>query len=133
VGKDFQSRLVARGAAYGDIDNDGDLDVLISTNGGAPHLFRNENGTNHYIKFTALGSKSNRDGIGTRISIQLENGTKLAKFVKSASSYCSQSQIPLTFGVGSQTKIKHVEIIWPSGKKDHLENVTADQLIQLKE
>jgi hypothetical protein len=133
VGNDFRVRFVARGAAYGDIDNDGDLDILISTNGGPPHLFRNDNGKNHYIKFTTIGSKSNRDGIGTRISIDFEIGTTLTKFVKSASSYCSQSQIPVTFGLGSQTKIKHVEIIWPSGKKDHLENVPTDQTIPLRE
>jgi hypothetical protein len=134
VGKDFQQPVVARGAAYGDIDNDGDLDVLISTNSGPAVLFRNDGGNkNNYIRFKTVGSKSNRDGVGAKIVINLNDGIKKWQQVKSASSYCSQNESIVTFGLGSDKQIKRVAVTWPSGSSQTLENVNANQLVVLSE
>ncbi|MCI0416109.1 CRTAC1 family protein, partial [bacterium] len=133
VGPDLSKPVVARGAAYGDIDSDGDLDILISTNGGLARLLRNDSGSNHYLRFKTTGSQSNKDGIGARITLHFEDGKTSWKTVKAGSSYCSQSELPVTFGLGNQTKVKLVEVAWPSGKTTRLENVPADQTIQLNE
>jgi hypothetical protein len=133
VGPDLSKPVVARGAAYGDMDNDGDLDILIATNGGAARLLRNDAGSNHYLRFRTTGSQSNKDGIGARITVHFEDGKQSWKSVKAGSSYCSQSELPVTFGLGNQTKVKLVEVAWPSGKTTRLENVKADQTIDLTE
>jgi hypothetical protein len=125
---------VGRGVAYGDYDNDGDLDVLLTTNGGPAYLLRNDNGNQaRFVRFKTVGDKSNRDGIGAKITVTLADGTKQWKVVHSGSSYCSQSELPLTFGLGRNEKIARVEIEWPSGKVDKLTDLTADHLYVLKE
>jgi enediyne biosynthesis protein E4 len=134
VGNDFSRPIVARGAAFGDIDNDGDLDVLITTNAGPAHLFRNDGGNkNNFIKFKTVGSKSNHDGIGTKIVIHLNDASEKWQEVKSGASYCSQSELAITFGLGSNKQVKQVEVFWPSGQTQTMENVKANQLIVLKE
>ena len=134
VGKDFSQPIVARGAAYGDIDNDGDLDVLISTNAGPAHLFRNDGGNkNNYIRFKTTASKSNRDGIGAKIVVHLNDGTKKWQQVKTGASYCSQNELIVTFGLGSNKQVKLVEVFWPGGSTQKLENVNANQLVMLRE
>ena len=90
VGPDFPKPVVARGAAYGDIDNDGDLDLLITTSGGPARLLRNDGGTNNYIRLKLSGAQNNKDGIGARVQVQFEDGKKALKLVKAGSSYCSQ-------------------------------------------
>ncbi len=133
VGTDLSKPVVARGAAYGDIDNDGDLDILISTNGGPARLLRNDNGTQNYLRVKTTGSQSNRDGIGARITVHLNDGIKAWKVVKSGASYCSQSELPVTFGLGDASTAKLVEVAWPSGKTTRMENVPANQTITLNE
>jgi hypothetical protein len=133
IGSDFAKPIVARGAAYGDIDNDGDLDILITTNGGPPRLLRNDDGQNHYLRFRAVGSKSNKDGIGTRIILHLNDGRQLWKIVKAASGYCSQSESPVTFGLDSKSQVESVEVIWPSGAKQQRRDVGRNQIIVLRE
>jgi hypothetical protein len=134
AGRPFQRAVVGRGAAYGDYDNDGDLDILLTTNGGPAYLLRNDNGNQaRFVRFKTVGDKSNRDGIGAKITITLADGAKQWQTAHSGSSYCSQSELPLTFGLNRNDKIARVEIEWPSGKVDKLTDLTANQLYVLKE
>ncbi|MCI0336830.1 MAG: CRTAC1 family protein [Acidobacteria bacterium] len=134
AGKPFAKAIVARGAAYSDYDNDGDLDILVTTNGGPAYLLRNEGGNqNHFVKFKTIGSKSNRGGIGAKITVYPVGGAKQWQMVRSGSSYCSQSELPVTFGLGLVEKIERVDIEWPSGKVDKLTNVAINQLHLVKE
>jgi hypothetical protein len=132
MGAAFAAPRVARGAAYADIDNDGFLDVLVTTNAGSPVLFHNEGGTNHSLRLKLVGNKSNRDGIGA--VAQVTSGSdKQSKMLRSGSSYLSQSELVLTFGLGTQTKADTLEVQWPSGQVDKLSNVNAGQTVTVEE
>ena len=134
AGKAFAKPIVARGTAYADFDNDGDLDVLITTNGGPAYLYRNDGGNQaRFARFKTVGAGSNRNGIGAKLTIFLPDGTKQWQTVHSGSSYCSQSDLALTFGLGRNDKIDRVEIEWPNGKIDKLSGMTANQLYVVKE
>lgn len=133
VGNSLQQAIVARGAAYGDIDNDGDPDILISTNGGAAVLFRNEGTANNYLKLKLVGTKSNRDAIGARVIVHLSDKNKEWQQVKSGMSYCSQSELPLTFGLGKIRSVPKIEIFWPSGKTQVLQNVSSNKILTIRE
>ena len=132
VGPAFAAPKVARGAAYADINNNGALDVLITTNGGPVHLYRNEGGVNQSLRVKLVGTKSNRDGIGAVVRV-VSGSDKQALTVKSGSSYLSQSELVLTFGLGSRTKTDTVEVQWPSGQIDKLSNVAAGQTVTVQE
>jgi len=132
MGAAFSSPKVARGAAYADIDNDGALDLLATTNGGRAYLFHNEGVTNHSLRIKLVGTKSNRDGIGTIVRVT-SGADKQWKMLKSGSSYLSQSELVLTFGLGASTKVDAVEIQWPSGQTDKLSNIAAGQTITVTE
>jgi enediyne biosynthesis protein E4 len=121
-----------RAAAYGDIDNDGYLDVLVTTNAGPAYLFHNEGGTNHSLRIKLVGTKSNRDGIGAVVRVSA-GGDKQEKMLRSGSSYLAQSELVLTFGLGVQTKADSVETRWPSGQIDKLTNVNAGQTVTIQE
>jgi enediyne biosynthesis protein E4 len=132
VGGAFASPKVARGAAYADIDNDGALDVLVTTNGGRAWLFHNEGGTNHSLRVKLVGTKSNRDGIGA--VVRLTSGSaKQWQMLRSGSSYLSQSELVLTFGLGGAAKADAVEVQWPSGQVDTLSGVAGDQTVTVEE
>ena len=134
MGAAFAASRVARGAAYADIDNDGFLDVLITTNAGPAFLFHNEGGTNHSLRFKLVGTKSNRDGIGAAVHVTSGNNKdKQTKMLRSGSSYLSQSELVLTFGLGTRTKADSVEIQWPSGQVDKLSNINAGQTVTIEE
>lgn len=134
AGKAFAKPIVARGTVYADFDNDGDLDVLITTNGGPAYLYRNDGGNQaRFARFKTVGAGSNRNGIGAKLTIFLPDGTKQWQTVHSGSSYCSQSDLALTFGLGRNDKIDRVEIEWPNGKIDKLSGMTANQLYVVKE
>jgi len=132
MGADFSRPRVARGAAYADIDNDGDLDVIMTTNGGPARLFRNDGGTYHSLRIKLVGTKSNRDGIGAVVHLQSGNNRQ-SSMMRSGSSYLSQSELVLTFGLGAATKADRLEVEWPSGQRDMLTNVDADQIITVQE
>jgi enediyne biosynthesis protein E4 len=134
MGKAFAMPRVARGAAYADIDNDGFLDVLITTNAGPAVLFHNEGGTNHSLRLKLVGTKSNRDGIGAVARVATNEGKdSQSKMVRSGSSYLSQSELVLTFGLGAQEKAASVAIQWPSGQVDTMVNVRGGQTIIVEE
>jgi len=132
VGTAFAAPVVARGAAYGDIYNNGALDVLISTNGGPAHLFRNEGTTNKSLRVKLIGTKSNRDGLGTVVRVSAGNDIQ-SKTLSSGSSYLSSSELILTFGLASHAKADTVDLYWPSGQTDHLTGIAANQIITVKE
>src|SRR5262249_14693132 len=133
AGSTFSAPRVARGAAYADIDNDGDLDLLITTNAGPALLFRNDGGNrNHALRLKLRGTTSNRDGIGAVVRVEYA-GEKQWQMLRSGSSYLSQSELALTFGLGEKTKVQSIRIEWPSGKTDQLTNVAADQTITVEE
>jgi hypothetical protein len=134
VGNAFQQPMVARGAAYADIDNDGDLDLLITTNNGPARLLRNDGGNrNHMLRVKAVGTTSNRDGIGAKVRVTLDNGTSQWALVRAGSSYLSQSELTLTFGLGAATAVKAIEVTWPDGKIETLPRTAADQTIVVKQ
>jgi hypothetical protein len=132
AGAAFASRRVARGAAYGDINNDGALDLLVSTNGGAPALFRNTGASGHSLRMKLVGTKSNRDGIGAVVRVTASSDAQ-SQMLRSGSSYLSSSELVLTFGLGSHAQADAIEIHWPSGQVDRLTSVPADQIITVKE
>jgi hypothetical protein len=132
MGKAFATPKVARSAAYGDIDNDGFPDILLTTNAGPAYLYHNEGGTNQSLRIKLVGTKSNRDGIGTVVHVTAGND-KQWKMLRSGSSYLSQSELVLTFGLGSHTKSDAIEIQWPSGQVDKLSDVNAGQTVTVQE
>jgi hypothetical protein len=136
LGKAMQRAVVGRGAAYGDIDNDGDLDILMTANNGPARLLRNDNGNqNDLLKVRTVGTRSNRDGIGARLTLKTATGAKLMQVVKTGSSYCSQSELPLTFGLGKSDPSKGMtlEIAWPSGQVEIIPEVKPNQSIIVQE
>jgi enediyne biosynthesis protein E4 len=138
AGAEFAAARVARSAAYADVFDDGRLDVLLSTNGGAVHLFRNvaakdsSSLTNHSVRFKLIGTKSNRDGIGAVLRVTSSDGTQ-TQMLKSGSSYLAANELVVTFGLGQLTKADAVEIRWPSGQVDKLLNVHAGQTVTVTE
>ena len=134
VGPAFAAARVARGAAYADVFNTGRLDVLVSTNAGPAHLFRNEAGpgANQSLRIKLVGTKSNRDGIGAIVHVT-SGGSTEEQMLRSGSSYLSSSELVLTFGLGQNTKAGAVEIRWPSGQTEKLTNVNAGQMITVTE
>jgi hypothetical protein len=116
-----------RGAAFGDLNNDGWPDVVMSTLGGHPQVFLNRGGKLHWLVITLRGTRSNRDGFGARVRV---NGQM--RFATSAGSYLSASDKRLHFGLGTAEKAK-VEIDWPSGIHQTLNDVHADQFLEVRE
>ena len=133
VGKDLGAPMVGRGAAYGDIDNDGDMDILVTTSNGPAHLFRNDGGnSNNWIKIQLVGIRSNRNGIGTRIRITSPIGTQ-TRTIKSGSSYCSQNELTAFFGLKQDKNIGKIEVHWLGGKAHVITDVKPNQLLRIEE
>jgi hypothetical protein len=123
VGTGFSQAKVGRGLAYADFDRDGDLDLLITTNNGPAYLYRNDQTAgNRSIRFQLVGTKSNRDAIGASVRIEY-GGLSQSRMVKSGSSYLSQSELPVSFGLGRHTQIDRVVLSWPSGQTEDYKNL----------
>jgi hypothetical protein len=132
-GPAFQQPWVSRGLAIGDIDNDGRVDVVVSTNDGPAHLLRNETPTqNHWLTLRLVGHKSNRDAIGAEVKLTTAKSSQYAT-VTTAGSYLSSSDKRVHFGLGAETAALSIEIRWPSGMTQKLSNVRADQILQIDE
>jgi hypothetical protein len=126
--------VVGRGAAYADYDQDGDLDVAVAVNNGPARLYRNDIGrTNHVLRVQAVGSPGNRDAVGARVEVALEDGSRLWQIVKTGSSYASQSELPLTFGLGARARAAAIRVTWPGGRVDTVGPVNGDEFVVLKQ
>jgi len=125
AGADFARPRVARGLACGDFDRDGDVDLLMTTNGGPAVLFRNDQTSgNRSLRLTLVGTQSNRDAIGARVRV-FHGGTSQLRMVRSGSSYLSQSELPITFGVARRDRVERLVIDWPSGRTEEFTNVAS--------
>jgi hypothetical protein len=125
TGDGFSEPKVGRGLAYGDFDRDGDLDILITTNNGPAYLYRNDQlSGNRCIRVRLVGTKSNRDGIGALIRV-FHGGSSQSRLVKGGSSYLSQSELPVTFGLGKRDKVERLVIEWPSGTTEEYKDLAA--------
>jgi ankyrin repeat protein len=133
LGPGFATLTVGRGLAVGDIDHDGDLDILITNNGQPPELLRNDGGNRRAsLLIRTVGQKSNRDGVGARITVTA-GGLQQIREVKAGSSYLGQNDLRVHFGLGHAALAEKIEIRWPSGIVDVLENVAANQILTVTE
>jgi hypothetical protein len=133
VGGGFEQPKVGRGLAYGDFDRDGDLDLLLTTNNGPAYLYRNDQlGGNRSIRFRLVGTKSNRDAIGATVRI-VSGDLSQSRMVKSGSSYLSQSELPVTFGLEKRNRVESVVITWPSGRTEDFKNLAAGRCYECTE
>jgi hypothetical protein len=133
VGRDFQHAIVARGAAYADYDRDGDLDMIINNNNGPAVLYANEGGNrNNWLTIRLNGTKSNRSGLGAVVRLQSALG-KQWQTMHSGSSYCSQSDLALTFGLRRDRTIDQMIVEWPSGIRQEFKNIAVNQFLTVDE
>jgi hypothetical protein len=133
LGGPFLEKRAGRGAAFGDIDNDGDVDIVINNLDGAPQLLRNDGGNaNNSVLIKTIGVKSNRDGIGARVKVVAGDLTQKDE-VRSGASYISHNDLRLHFGLEKRTKIDLIEIRWPSGVVDKITGASANRILTIKE
>jgi hypothetical protein len=132
-GSVFSQPWIARGMAIGDLDNDGRLDAVVTTNDGPVHVLRNEtNNPNHWLMLKLVGHRSNRDAIGAEVAITTAAGSQYAT-VSTASSYLSASDKRVHFGLGKEVTAQKIDIRWPNGTRQTLKDVRADQILQVDE
>ena len=119
--------VVGRGAAYADYDRDGDLDIIVTVSGGPARLLRNDlDGAANLIRLTLRGTGANRSGIGARVEVTVGGETR-QRVVKSGSSYASQSELPITVGVGAAARADGVRVVWPGGAVDDVGAIEANR------
>ena len=132
LGEEFASPRVGRGAALGDIDNDGDLDILITTSGGPAVLFRNDGGDREGLRVRLRGTAANRNGLGAHVTVTAGEDVQ-SQTMRSGAGYLSQNELVLTFGLDRHTRVDLVEVGWPGGSVDRLENQDAGWMITIEE
>jgi hypothetical protein len=133
AGAPFTIGRLSRGAAYGDYDGDGKLDLLVNNTGGSPELLHNDGSNgNHWIQIALRGTTSNRDAIGAQVTLRAGGVTRRA-LVRCGSGFCSQSMLPLHFGLGAATQVELLEVRWPSGRVEQREHLPVDTRLSLEE
>ena len=133
AGPALQAERVGRGLAVGDFDNDGSLDVVISSVGRAPVLLKNQGpAKGNWIIVRAQGSKSNKFGLGATVRVQTANGVQV-RAINNVASYLSSNDIRLHVGLGTATIIQQIDVLWPSGTKQTLKDVAVNQILVIKE
>lgn len=134
TGEDFQKRMVGRGASMADIDSDGDLDLALFSSVGPMRLLRNDQTLgHHWLRLKLQGTKANRDAIGATVSVTLPDDTVLTRTVMPTRSYQSQSELPVSFGLGKHDTVKSVVVTWPGGSKQPVEIEGVDRMIKIVE
>jgi hypothetical protein len=134
AGQGFQEKALFRGAAFADFDNDGKLDVVVSSLNSPAKLFRNTTaGSGHWLAVRLLGTKSNRDGLGARICVTTAEGRKLYNHATTSVGYASSSEKLVRFGLGGEQAAARVEVTWPSGRLQVLQDIAADRIIEMRE
>ena len=131
-GSGMRLEKVSRGFAYADYDNDGDLDLLVTNLKGTPDLLENRGRQNRWLILKLIGTRSNRDAIGARVTVTAGNLTQIRE-VRSGSSYLSQNDMRLYFGLGKHSQVDRIEIRWPSGLQERLEGIELNQTLTLVE
>lgn len=134
VGSEFTQRMVGRGASRADIDGDGDLDLLLFSSGGRPRLLRNNQATgHHWLTLQLTGAASNRDAIGATVQVTLPDNTVLTRVVMPTCSYQSQSELPVSFGLGNVDELQSVQVTWPNGQTQQLGQLQVDRSYEITE
>jgi hypothetical protein len=133
TGPGMKLEKVHRGAAFGDYDNDGDMDVYVSALNDLPTLLRNDTPTRrHWLMVQVFGDRANRDGVGTRLHL-VAGGQHQWRTVKGSGSYLSHNDLRAHFGLGTQTRIELLELIWPDGTTQTLSDLPADKLVVVRQ
>jgi hypothetical protein len=132
AGPAIRERRSSRGAALGDLDGDGNLEIVINNMYDTPSLLKNTGERGNWIILKTLGTKSNRDGIGARVTISA-GGRKQMDEVRSGGSFISQNDLRLHFGLGSATNVERAEVMWPSGRTESFSDLKAGQVVLLEE
>ena len=128
----FTTPLVARGAAYGDVNQDGKIDVLVTENGGSAHLWRNNSDTGRFLRVGLRGTESNRDGVGARV-VAVADTHRMQRYVRAGSSYMSQNEKVVTFGLGQASRVDSLSVYWPSGRVDRFGEIEANRTVRIVE
>ena len=134
AGPAFKTPRAVRGVAFGDLDNDGRVDIVMNCDNGAPLILKNEvMNENHWLIVNTHGTESNRDGIGAEIHLVTDSGLNQYAMVTTGASYLSASDKRVYFGLGTNRQVKSIEIAWPSGKQQHIDEMKADQILEVTE